>query len=158
MPALNCSVSTGPRSGSAPSSGALAVGATSRLPLWPAMPAIIAGHGIGMLPFAFTGSAVPSLIGFAFAGLVYGPYSALSFTVLQDRAPADALTTVLAARSAVLLTASPLGAASGGFLVDRTGAPAVLTGCGGLMILIAAISGVWLHGHSHTTTPCCSRP
>ena len=95
--------------------GALALGAASRLPLWPAMPAIIAGHGIGMLPFAFTGSAVPSLLGFAFAGLVYGPYSALSFTVLQDRAPADSLTTVLAARSAVLLTASPLGAASGGF-------------------------------------------
>jgi predicted MFS family arabinose efflux permease len=127
--------------------GALALGATSRLPLWPAMPTIIAGHGIGMLPFAFTGSAVPSLIGFAFAGVVYGPYSALSFTVLQDRTPADALTTVLAARSAVLLTASPLGAASGGVLVDRIGAPAVLTGCGGLMILIAAISGVWLRAH-----------
>ncbi len=108
------------------------------------MLAIIAGHGIGMLPFAFTHTAVPSLIGFALAGLVYGPYSALSFTVLQDRAPADSLTTVLAARSAVLLTASPLGAASGGFLVDRTSAPAVLTGCGGLMILVAAISAIVL--------------
>ena len=62
--------------------------------------------------------------------------------MLQDRAPADALTTVLAARSAVLLTASPLGAASGGFLVDRTSAPAVLTGCGVLMILIAVVSSV----------------
>lgn len=67
--------------------------------------------------------------------------------MLQYRTPADALTTVLAARSAVLLTASPLGAASGGVLVDRIGAPAVLTGCGGLMILIAAISGVWLRAH-----------
>ena len=108
------------------------------------MLAIIAGHGIGMLPFAFTHTAVPSLIGFAFAGLVYGPYSALSFTVLQDRVPTDSLTTVLAARSAVLLTASPLGAASGGFLVDRTSAPAVLTGSCGVMILIAAISAILL--------------
>ena len=38
----------------------------------------------------------------------------------------------------------PLGAASGGFLVDRTSAPAVLTGCGGLMILIAVVSAVVL--------------
>jgi predicted MFS family arabinose efflux permease len=74
--------------------------------------------------------------------LAYGPYSALSFTVLQDRAPAASLTTVLAARSAVLLTASPLGALSGGLLVDRTSAPAVLSGCGGLMILIAVVSAV----------------
>jgi predicted MFS family arabinose efflux permease len=122
--------------------GALALGVARRLPLWPAMLAIIAGHGLGMLPFAVTDAALPSLIGFAFAGLVYGPYSALSFTVLQDRAPAEALTTVLAARSAVLLTASPLGAAAGGFLVDRTSAPAVLTGSGGLMILIAAVAAI----------------
>lgn len=87
--------------------GALALGAARRLPLWPAMLGIIAGHGIGMLPFALTDTALPSLIGFAFAELIYGPYSALSFTLIQDRAPADSLTTVLAARSAVLLTASP---------------------------------------------------
>ena len=124
--------------------GALALGAATRLPLWPAMLAIIAGHGIGMLPFAYADSAVPSLIGFAFAGLVYGPYSALSFTLLQDRAPVASLTTVLAARSAVLLTASPLSAASGGFLVDRTSAPTVLAGCGGLMILIAVVGAVAL--------------
>ncbi|WP_237536728.1 MFS transporter [Streptomyces sp. SID5785] len=117
--------------------GALAGAAAERLPLWPAMLGIIAGHGVGMLPFALTDSAVPSLIGFAFAGLVYGPYSALSLTLIQDRAPADSLTTVLAARSAVLLTASPLGAALGGFLLDRTSAPAVLVGCGALMILTA---------------------
>ncbi|MFF3350385.1 MFS transporter [Streptomyces sp. NPDC002779] len=129
--------------------GALALGVARRLPLWPAMLGIIAGHGVGMLPFALTDTALPSLIGFAVAGLVYGPYSALSFTLLQDRAPADLLTTVLAARSAVLLTASPLGAALGGFLLDRTSAPAILVGCGALMILIAATSTValMLHGN-----------
>ncbi|MFD7425653.1 MFS transporter [Streptomyces sp. NPDC059818] len=124
--------------------GALALGAAGRLPLWPAMLGIIAGHGIGMLPFALTDTALPSLIGFAFAGLVYGPYSALSFTLIQDRAPADSLTTVLAARSAVLLTASPLGAALGGFLLDRSSAPAVLVGCGVLMCLTVPTSIVVL--------------
>ncbi|MFJ8469696.1 MFS transporter [Streptomyces swartbergensis] len=124
--------------------GALALGAARRLPLWPAMLGIIAGHGVGMLPFAITYTALPSLIGFAFAGLLYGPYSALSFTLIQDRAPADLLTTVLAARSAVLLTASPLGAALGGFLLDRTSAPVILVGCGALMITVVPTSIVAL--------------
>jgi predicted MFS family arabinose efflux permease len=128
--------------------GALALGVARRLPVWPAMLAIIAGHGIGMLPFALTHTATPSLLGFAFAGLVYGPYSALSFTLLQDRAPAAALTTVLAARTAVLLTASPLGAALGGLVIDRSRASAVLTGSGALMILIAALSAAVLWRHT----------
>ncbi|WP_036375836.1 MFS transporter [Micromonospora sp. ATCC 39149] len=142
--------------------GALALGAARRLPLWPAMLGIITGHGVGMLPFAVTHTPFPSLIGFVFAGLVYGPYSALSFTVIQDRAPADSLTTVLAARSAVLLTASPLGAALGGFLLDRTSAPAILVGCGVLMILIVPASTVALklrgnHRRRHQP-PCPGRP
>ncbi|MGH3488041.1 MAG: MFS transporter [Actinopolymorphaceae bacterium] len=124
--------------------GALALGVARLLPLWPAMLAIIAGHGIGMLPFAFTDTALPSLIGFTVAGLVYGPYSALSVTLIQDRAPADSLTTVLAARNAVLLTASPLGAALGGVLLDRTSAPVILISCGAAMILIAVTSAIAL--------------
>ncbi|MCX5395033.1 hypothetical protein [Streptomyces sp. NBC_00094] len=84
------------------------------------------------------------MIGFAFAGLVYGPYSALSLTLIQGRAPAESLTTVLAARSGVLLTASPLGAMRGGFLLDRTSAPVVLVGCGALMIAILPIGAVAL--------------
>ncbi|MFD8980349.1 MFS transporter [Streptomyces sp. NPDC059564] len=124
--------------------GGLTLGVAGRLPLWPAVLGIIAGHGIGMLPFALTHTAYPSLIGFAFAGLVYGPYSALSLTLIQRRTPAGSLTTVLAARSAVLLTASPLGAGLGGFLLDRVGAPAVLVGCGVLMILIVPAGTVAL--------------
>ncbi|MEU6343243.1 hypothetical protein ABZ883_20135 [Streptomyces sp. NPDC046977] len=97
-----------------------------------------------MLPFAVTRSAAPSLIGSAFAGLVHGPYSALAFGLVQDRAPAGSLTTVPAARSAVLLTASPAGAALGGRLLDRTSAPAVLVGCGALMIAAVPVSTVAL--------------
>jgi predicted MFS family arabinose efflux permease len=117
--------------------GALGLGAARRVPLWPMMLAIIAGHGIFMLPFAITHDAAPSLLGFALAGIIYGPYSALSFTLLQERAPTESLTSVLAARSAVLLTAAPLGAALGGFLLDHTSAPAILTGSGILMLVIA---------------------
>lgn len=98
--------------------GALALGAARRLPLWPAMLGIIAGHGVGMLPFAFT--------------------------LVQDRVPAGSLTTVLAARGAVLLTASPTGAALGGLLLDRTSTPTILVGCGVLTIAIVPAGAVAL--------------
>lgn len=120
--------------------GALALGAVRRLPLWPAMLGVVAAHGVALLPFAVTGSAAPSLIGFGLAGVVYGPYTALSLGHLQERVPPPALTTVLAARGAVLLTAGPLGAFVGGAVVTRTGTPALLVGCGVAMVTVAAVS------------------
>jgi MFS family permease len=120
--------------------GTLALALVHRKPLWPAIIAIVAGHGIALLPFAFSGTAMPSLISFTLAGIIYGPYSALSMTLLQNRTPSASLTTVMAARNAIILTASPLGAALGGVLVDRTSAPVILVSSGILMILIAAIS------------------
>ena len=54
------------------------------------------------------------MVGFGLGGLIYGPYNALSFTRFQDRTPAPWLTTVLAFRAAILLTASPIGAALAG--------------------------------------------
>ncbi|MFE7189438.1 MFS transporter [Kitasatospora sp. NPDC057541] len=125
--------------------GALGAGAAGRLPLWPTVIAIVAGHGIALLPFAAAHTAVPSLIGFAAAGVVYGPYSALSLALLQNRTPSGSLTTVLAARSAVLITAAPLGAALGALLLNRVAAPVLLSGCGLAMILTAALATV-VHG------------
>jgi len=43
-----------------------------------------------------------------------GPYTALSFTLIQERPPQTWLTSLLALRGAVLLTAGPVGAAHGG--------------------------------------------
>ncbi|MFI6154439.1 MFS transporter [Kitasatospora sp. NPDC051170] len=124
--------------------GALGAGAAGRLPLWPTMIAIVAGHGVSLLPFALSDTAVPSLIGFAAAGLIYGPYSALSLALLQKRAPSGSLTEVLALRSAVLVTASPLGAVLGGLLLHRVDAPALLSGCGLAMILTAVLAAAFL--------------
>ncbi|WP_078911712.1 MFS transporter [Streptomyces sp. NRRL WC-3742] len=124
--------------------GALGAGAAGRLPLWPTMIAIVAGHGLSLLPFAFAHTAVPSLIGFAAAGLIYGPYSALSLALLQKRAPSGSLTEVLAVRSAVLVTASPLGAVLGGLLLHRVDAPVLLSGCGLAMIVTAVLAVAFL--------------
>ncbi|WP_347608418.1 hypothetical protein [Acrocarpospora sp. B8E8] len=72
--------------------GKLARGLLRRLPVWPVMLGIIAGHGVCMLPFAWHTHRAPSLAGFALAGVVYGHYSALSFTLIQERTPIDSLT------------------------------------------------------------------
>lgn len=135
--------------------GALALGAVRRLPLWPVVLGIIALHGLGLLPFAEHTSPGPSLIGFAACGIIYGPYSALSFSLLQERTPATHLTTVLAARSAVLLTASPAGAAFGGFLLPRTGPASLIAGCGIAMIALAAVAA--LVRHTRPPTPHAAR-
>jgi predicted MFS family arabinose efflux permease len=103
---------------------------------------IIALHGLGLLPFAQHTSPIPSLIGFAACGIIYGPYSALSFSLLQERTPAAHLTTVLAARSAILLAASPTGAVFGGFLLARTGPAPLIVGCGIAMIALAALAAL----------------
>lgn len=123
--------------------GAIAVGSLRGLPLWPVMIFIIAGHGLAMLPFALPGPALVSMVGFGLGGLIYGPYNALSFTRFQDRTPASWLTTVLAFRAAILLTASPIGAALGGPLTDAAGPRLVLAGTGVAMIVLACLA-TWL--------------
>jgi hypothetical protein len=118
--------------------GALGAGAMRNLPLWPVLLWIIAGHGIAMLPFALPAPATVSLIGFGLAGVIYGPYNALSFNLFQDVTPAALLTAVLACRAALLLTATPAGAVIAGPVTTILGARHTLTGTGVTMIVIAA--------------------
>jgi predicted MFS family arabinose efflux permease len=128
--------------------GALAAGSLRRLPLWPIVLGIIAGHGVALLPFGFDAPVIVSLVGFALGGVIYGPYSALSLSLFQERTPATWLTTVLAVRSAVLLTASPVGAALGGPLSAALGPRWVLVGAGVAMIIFAACATVMWLGRS----------
>ncbi|HEV2633950.1 MAG TPA: MFS transporter [Actinocrinis sp.] len=133
--------------------GAMAAGRLRRRTLWIVLVGIIAGHGLALLPFGFplpathsaaaaTGDIAVTLAGFAIAGLVYGPYSALSFNLFQERTPPAALTTVLAARGAILLTAAPVGAALGGPLSVAFGPRMVLAGSGIATLALAAASAV----------------
>jgi MFS family permease len=127
--------------------GAFAAGLMRRLPLWPVLLGIIAGHGVAMLPFGLPAPAAASLVGFGLAGVIYGPYNALSFNLFQDVTPTEQLTTVLAFRAALLLTATPLGAALAGPLTATLGARQTLTATGIAMIVIAAgAATIWRHG------------
>ncbi|MFJ6216922.1 MFS transporter [Streptomyces sp. NPDC092296] len=129
--------------------GSLATGALRGLPLWPVTLAIVAGWGLTLVPFGLGAPTYVSLGCFALGGLIYGPFTALSFTLFQDRTPAARLTTVLAVRGAALLTAAPVGTALGGPLTSALGPRSVLAASGIATIALAVVAtGVRLRGRA----------
>lgn len=133
--------------------GGLAVGALRKLALWPVILGIVAGWGATLVPFGLDAPASVSMACFALGGAIYGPFTALSFTLFQDRTPAAWLTTVLAARGAALLTASPVGTAFGGPLTAAFGPGPVLASSGVTTIALAVVAtGVRLRGRQRAGT------
>ncbi|KOU91189.1 MFS transporter [Streptomyces sp. XY511] len=119
--------------------GGLAAGALRRFPLWPVTLGIVAGWGFALVPFGLGASAPVTLACFTLGGLIYGPFTALSYTLFQERTPAAWLTTVLAARSAALLTAGPVGTALGGPLIALMGPRGVLAASGIATVALAVV-------------------
>jgi hypothetical protein len=106
--------------------GELAAPFLRRWPLWPTMTGIVIGWGLAIVPL---GLPTPLWIGPAafFAGaVIWGPWLSLSMAVLQDASPPGALAQVIAARSSLLILASPLGTALGGPIVAVLGARGTL--------------------------------
>lgn len=102
---------------------------------------IVAGWGACLLPFGFAPVGV-TLACFAVGGLVYGPFVPLSYALFQSATTPDRLPTVLAARSAVVMTATPLGMALGGPIVGAVGASGTLALSGAATVALAAAAGV----------------
>ena len=123
--------------------GGLAVGALQQLPLWPVTVAIVVGWGLSLLPFGFDVPTAVTVACFTLGGAIYGPFVPLSVTLMQAKSPPQHLAAMLAARSAVLLTASPLGAALGGPLTTALGQRATLGGSG-LTVALSAVACVML--------------
>ncbi|WP_405816358.1 MULTISPECIES: MFS transporter [unclassified Streptomyces] len=135
--------------------GGLAAGALQRFPLWPVTLGIVAGWGLALVPFGLGAPAAVTLACFTLGGLIYGPFTALSYTLFQERTPAASLTTVLAARSAALLTAGPVGTALGGPLIALLGPRQVLAASGIATVALAVIGAavrVWGLRHVRTTS------
>jgi MFS family permease len=120
--------------------GGLAVGALRRLPLWPVTVAIVVAWGLTLLPFGLDAPTVVTVACFTLGGAIYGPFVALSVTLMQTTAPPRHLAAMLAARSAVLLTASPLGTALGGPLTTALGPRATLGGSGLATVALGAVA------------------
>ena len=124
--------------------GGLAVGALRQLPLWPVTVGIVAGWGLALMPFGLDVPVAVTLACFTLGGAIYGPFGALSVTLMQAKSPPRHLAAMLAARSAVLLTASPLGTALGGPLTTALGPRATLGGSGLATVALGAVAGVLL--------------
>ncbi|GGS22776.1 MFS transporter [Streptomyces nojiriensis] len=134
--------------------GGLAAGALRRFPLWPVTLGIVAGWGLALVPFGLGAPAAVTLACFTLGGLIYGPFTALSYTLFQERTPAASLTTVLAARSAALLTAGPVGTALGGPLIALLGPRQVLAASGIATVALAAVgAAVRVRGLRRVRTP-----
>ena len=124
--------------------GALAVGTLRQLPLWPVMIAIVIGWGLTLLPFGLGAPTAVTVACFTLGGAIYGPFVALSVTLMQTKSPPQHLAAMLAARGAALLTASPLGTALGGPLTAALGPRATLGGSGLATVALGAVAGVLL--------------
>jgi MFS family permease len=124
--------------------GALITGSLRRLPLWPVALGIVGGWGLAVLPLAQFGTLAAAIAGFAVGGLIYAPYGSVSITLLQQKAPLDELASLSAFRSAVLVMASPLGAALGGLLVGGLGATGTIRLSGLATLGLAAAGTVFV--------------
>jgi predicted MFS family arabinose efflux permease len=124
--------------------GGLGVGALRQLPLWPATIGIVFAWGLALLPFGFDVPTAVTVACFTLGGAIYGPFVALSVTLMQAKSPPEHLAAMLAARSATLLTAAPLGTALGGPLTTALGPRATLGGSGLATVALAAVACVLL--------------
>ena len=124
--------------------GGLAVGALRQLPLWPVTVVIVVAWGLALLPFGFDVPTAVTVACFTLGGAIYGPFVPLSVTLMQAKSPPQHLAAMLAARSAVLLTASPLGTALGGPLTTALGPRATLGGSGLATVALGAVACVLL--------------
>jgi predicted MFS family arabinose efflux permease len=106
--------------------GSIVAGLTRRLPVWPVLMTAVIGWGAALAPLGLLALPVPALACFAAGGLLYAPYPALSATLFQRESPPQLLSQVFAARGALTLLATPLGAALGGPLTAWLGAQHVL--------------------------------
>jgi predicted MFS family arabinose efflux permease len=125
--------------------GALRGRATRRITLL-----IVAGWGACLVPFAFAPSAI-TLVCFALGGVIYGPFIPLTYALFQSVTTTENLPSVLAARSAALIVAAPLGTAIGGPIVASIGAGWTLTASGAATVLLAAGAALVWRGHGDTT-------
>lgn len=118
---------------------------------------IVAGWGACLLPFAFA-PAGATLACFAAGGLIYGPFIPLTYTLLQSSVPSVNLPMVLAARSALVMVASPLGTAAGGPIVATLGAAWTLTASGAATIALAIIAGALWTRRGRPSRLSCPEP
>ena len=103
---------------------------------------IVIAWGLSLLPFGLGVPIAVTVACFTLGGAIYGPFVPLSVTLMQAKSPPQYLAAMLSARSAVLLTAAPLGTALGGPLTTALGPRATLAGSGIATVALGVIACV----------------
>ncbi|MEU7823575.1 MFS transporter [Catellatospora sp. NPDC049133] len=139
--------------------GSLATVLLRHLPPWRVVVAVIVGWGAALLPLGLTDAVVPGLVGFAFGGLIYGPFTAISTALFQRGTPPQVLSRVLAARSALTAPATGLGTLLGGPVVTAIGGRATLLISALLTIALGlAVAAALRFGRRRTGTAAAPAP
>jgi hypothetical protein len=123
--------------------------------VWPTMTWIVIGWGLAIVPLGLPTPLWAGLAAFFAGAVIWGPWMSLSMAVLQDASPPGALAQVIAARSSLLILASPLGTALGGPIVAALGARGTLLASGTATIVLGLITTAVLliHRARHSSTP-----
>ncbi len=126
--------------------GGLGAGLLRHRPPWLVVVGIIIGWGAALLPLGLTDAVAPGLVGFAAGGLIYGPFTAICTALFQRSTPPQALSRVLAARSALTIPSTALGTLLGGPVVSAVGGrPTLLLSALLTIALGTSVAGVlWL--------------
>ena len=107
---------------------------------------MVAGWGACLIPFGFAPIGVK--VGWMpLGGLGYGPFIPLTYAIFQSATNTANLPSLLAARCALTVVATPLGTVVGGPLVAAIGAAATLPPSGPATILLAACTSFAWWGH-----------
>jgi predicted MFS family arabinose efflux permease len=123
--------------------GGLGAGLLRHRPPWLVVVGIIIGWGAALLPLGLTDAVVPGLVGFAAGGLIYAPFTAICTVLFQRSTPPQALSRVLAARSALTIPSTALGTLLGGPVVSAVGGrPTLLLSALLTIALGASVAGV----------------
>ena len=123
--------------------GGLGAGLLRHRPPWLVVVGIIIGWGAALLPLGLTDAVAPGLVGFAVGGLIYGPFTAICTALFQRSTPPQALSRVLAARSALTIPSTALGTLLGGPVVSAIGGrPTLLLSALLTIALGASVAGV----------------
>jgi MFS family permease len=101
--------------------GALGAALLRHRPPWRVVVGIIVGWGAALLPLGLTDAVAPGLVGLAVGGLIYGPFTAICTALFQRSTPPQALSRVLAARTALTTPSTALGTLLGGPVVTAVG-------------------------------------
>ena len=129
--------------------GSLATTALRNRPPWTTTLVIAGGWGLCLTPFGFGAPTAVTMIGLAVGGLIYGPFTPLTYALFQANTPTAQLSIVLAARNAIMMLATPLGTALGGPLTAILGAANTLSLSGFATIVLVVVIAVGRRQRGH---------